>query len=132
MKNDVIVGLGSNIDPMQHIEQAILLIGKKFKGLSRSRLIKTAPLGFHDQDDFINGAIRFKTHLDIDALKVCLRDIEDTLGRVRTENKNGPRTIDLDILVWNGKLIDDDIPNRDFLKSSIEALYPGLVDEQSE
>ena len=132
MKNDVIVGLGSNIKPMDHIEKAIARIEKKFTGLTQSPLIKTAPLGFTDQDDFVNGAVRFLTDLNAADLKSWLRDLENALGRVRTENKNGPRTIDLDILVWIGELIDDDIPKRDFLQSSIEALCPGLISESSD
>jgi len=129
MKNDVIVGLGSNIDPRGHIEKAIALIEKKFTRVTQSPLLKTTPLGFSDQDDFINGAVRFLTDLNPAELKIWLRNIENALGRVRTENKNGPRTIDLDILVWNGELIDVDIPTRDFLQLSIEALYPGLIAE---
>lgn len=131
MKNDVIVGLGSNIDPGPHIEKAISQIEKKFTGLTKSPLIKTEPIGFADQADFINGAVRFKTDLNISDLKIWLRNLETALGRVLTENKNGPRTIDLDILVWNSKLIDEDIPTRNFLQSAIEALYPGLIPESS-
>ncbi len=131
MKNDVIVGLGSNIDPMPHIQKAIDQIEEKFTGLTQSPLLKTAPLGFSDQNDFVNGAIRFFTDLNRADLKTWLRNLENALGRIRTENKDGPRTIDLDILVWNGKLIDEDIPTRDFLQSSIEALHPGLISRSS-
>ncbi len=60
-------------------------------------------------------------------MKTRLREIESGLGRVRTGNKNGPRTIDLDILVWNGEVVDDDVYEREFLKTSIRELLPGFT-----
>ncbi|MFQ5596788.1 MAG: 2-amino-4-hydroxy-6-hydroxymethyldihydropteridine diphosphokinase [Nitrospiria bacterium] len=131
MKNDVIVGLGSNIDALIHIEKAVQLIEKEAENgateLKRARIVETTPLGFKDQANFFNSAIRFKTVLDPKALKNRLLEIENALGRVRTNNKNGPRTIDLDILVWNGEIVDYDVAERDFLQEAIEALQPGLI-----
>jgi len=60
-------------------------------------------------------------------LKRRLREIESGLGRVRTANKNGPRTIDLDILVWNGEVVDADVYERGFLRDSIIELLPGIT-----
>jgi len=126
MKNDVIVGLGSNIDPMIHIEKALTQIKTRFLDIKTSEFIFTEPIGFKHQDHFCNGAVRFTTDLSAETLKTWLLALEDALGRIRTENKNGPRTIDLDILVWNGKIIDPDVEERDFLQKAIKTLHPGL------
>jgi 2-amino-4-hydroxy-6-hydroxymethyldihydropteridine diphosphokinase len=84
-------------------------------------------VGFKEQAPFLNGALLIETELDAAALKIRLREIETALGRVRAENKYGPRTIDLDILVWNGEVVDDDVYEREFLKSSIVELLPGFI-----
>ena len=131
MNNDVIVGLGSNIDPIANIEKALEQILTTFTEVRVSPLIKTMPLGFKDQDHFYNGAVRFKTSLEALSLKTWLLNVEDDLGRIRTANKNGPRTIDLDILVWNGEIVDKDVEHRDFLQSAIETLQPGVIKKES-
>lgn len=130
MNNDVIVGLGSNIQPATNIEKAVTIIKNKFLDIDRSCIIETEPIGFIGQDNFYNGALRFKTKLRLKALKQWLLDVEHRLGRVRTENKNSPRTIDLDILVWNGEIIDEDVYIRTFLQTAIEELWPGLIQSE--
>jgi len=130
VKNDVIVGFGSNINPLINIEKAIEKIKEQFFEIELSHLLETEPLGFKNQDNFFNGAIRFKTTLSADALKGWLFSVENDLGRVRTQNKNGPRPIDLDILVWNGEIVDRDVYTRDFLKTSIKELFPGLIEKK--
>ncbi|HKI88902.1 MAG TPA: 2-amino-4-hydroxy-6-hydroxymethyldihydropteridine diphosphokinase, partial [Draconibacterium sp.] len=51
-----------------------------------------------------------------------LKKIEDELGRDRTVPKFGPRTIDLDIVVWNGKIVDKDYYTRDFLQKNVQEI----------
>ena len=46
------------------------------------------------------------------------------MGRIKTSNKQGPRIIDLDIVIWNNKIMDDDVYQRGFLKNSILELIP--------
>ena len=70
-----------------------------------------------------------ETQLDRHAVKAVLRGIENELGRIRTANKDGPRTIDLDVVVWNGGIVDDDVFQRDFLKQAVLELMPSLQDE---
>lgn len=118
----VIIGVGSNIEPEKNITLAEYTLANKFNFIAKSNFIKTAPIGYTDQDDFINGAFKIETDLNREALRKELKNIEDKLGRVRTENKNGPRTIDLDIAVYDGIIIDDDYYKRDFLKKSIDQL----------
>ena len=125
--NRAVLGLGSNIDPEENTQKAIELIRAEFSLIKTSSFVRTEPVGFKEQAPFLNGALLIETELDAASLKARLREIEAELGRVRAENKNGPRTIDLDILVWNGAVVDDDVYEREFLKSSIIEILPGFT-----
>ncbi len=116
--NTVIVGIGSNIDPDHHIDLAIRKLSAVSRVLQVSSLRVTAPLGYTEQPDFVNGAVLIETDQDTGRFTRTLKTIEQELGRVKTANKNGPRTIDLDIVVWNGRVVDDDYYQRDFLRDS--------------
>lgn len=70
-----------------------------------STFIWTAPVGFAAQPDFYNGAYLIATDLDRDEFEAYLKRIEQRLGRVRTAIRSGPRTIDLDLVIWNGGLV---------------------------
>ncbi len=120
--NRVIVAIGSNINPYENVKRARELISLQHKIIRSSKFIKTKPVGYKAQDDFLNGGLLVNTNLDKQPFKSCLRDIEDKLGRERTENKYGPRTIDLDILIWNGTVIDKDYYERDFLQTIVKEL----------
>jgi 2-amino-4-hydroxy-6-hydroxymethyldihydropteridine diphosphokinase len=117
--NIAVVSVGSNIDAERSVARTKELLSKEQKILAQSAFVKTSPIGFSDQADFLNGAFLVSTGLSIDKFKDYLRDLEDRLGRVRTENKFGPRTIDLDIVVWNGEIVNDDFYERDFVKKAV-------------
>ena len=59
-------------------------------------------------------------------LRDWLKQVEDQLGRKRIE-KFGPRTIDLDIVVWNDKIVDADVYERDFLRNAIQQIFPEII-----
>ena len=124
--NEIVIGIGSNINPKINIKKAKELISLKVKILKISSFIETEPLEVKKQNNFINGSILIKTDMNKNALKFWLRNLEDKLGRMRTSNKYGPRTIDLDILVWNGEVVDGDVYKRSFLRSSMKELLPDL------
>ena len=67
-----------------------------------SSIYKTAPVGFLDQPDFLNAVCWLKTALTAERLAVELFALEGRLGRVRTKLRNGPRTVDLDLLFYEG------------------------------
>jgi 2-amino-4-hydroxy-6-hydroxymethyldihydropteridine diphosphokinase len=124
--NVAVIGLGSNIEPEKNIRHARKELESRFKLKGESSFVKTEPVGFEDQPKFINGAVLIETDMNYDDLKNHLCRIERELGRVRTENKDGPRTIDLDILVWNGDIMDDEVYERPFLKNSVRELLPEI------
>ena len=120
--NLVIVGVGSNINPGENVQKAKELISEKHAIIKSSRFIKTKPIGYKDQDDFLNGGFLIETSLEQYLFKQFLNDIENRLGRIRTDNKNEPRTIDLDVVIWNGNVVDNDYYERDFLQTIVKEL----------
>ncbi len=125
--NEAIIGLGSNINPEENIKKATDLIAKNIKLIKSSKFIETEPVGFKDQDNFLNGSILINTRLNLNELNKLLKNIEESMGRKKTDNLNGPRIIDLDIVVWNNKILDNDVYKRSFLKSSVMELKPNLL-----
>jgi 2-amino-4-hydroxy-6-hydroxymethyldihydropteridine diphosphokinase len=120
--NTCIVEMGSNIDPEANFEKALSILKSEMHVVSISNIIKTAPVGITNQSDFLNGAVKIKTELNKEQLKKYFKEIEDRLKRDRLQHKFGPRTIDLDIIVWNGTIIDYDYHTRDFVKKTVDEL----------
>jgi 2-amino-4-hydroxy-6-hydroxymethyldihydropteridine diphosphokinase len=60
--------------------------------------------------------------MNLESLSLFLKDLEDQMGRDRSQPKFGPRNIDLDILIWNNKVVDPDYYTRDFLRTSAAEL----------
>ena len=124
--NKVVIGAGSNIDPNQNIKEAQNALANHLNLIKTSALIETEPIGCSNQDNFLNCAFLVETDMDSTSLKSWLKDLENRMGRVKTENKDGPRTIDLDIVVWNGEVVDNEVYEREFLQTSINELLPEL------
>jgi 2-amino-4-hydroxy-6-hydroxymethyldihydropteridine diphosphokinase len=98
----VFVALGSNIEPERHLPRAVKLLAERTDLVAVSPVYETAPVGKEDQANFLNAAVVLRTRHSAAALKrEVLSEIEQTLGRVRTEDKNAPRTIDLDIALFD-------------------------------
>lgn len=106
--HSVYLGIGSNMGRREQFLQDALLMLKESAGIKVSALssiYETEPYGNTDQPAFLNGCIGIKTWLDPEALLARLHEIEASLGRVR-EIHWGPRTIDLDILLYDREIID--------------------------
>ncbi|MEC9172934.1 MAG: 2-amino-4-hydroxy-6-hydroxymethyldihydropteridine diphosphokinase [SAR324 cluster bacterium] len=126
MPHEVVIGLGSNIDPEANLEQAVQELKSRFKVSKQSQWTLNKPICIQYQPDFYNGALLMETELEQQSLKKELKRIEDILGRDRSLPKFGPRTIDLDILIWNKKVVDEDYYERDFLRKGVEEIIPDL------
>ncbi len=127
--NQVVLGIASNIDPESNVARTRAIIAAKHRLLAESRFVETAPVGPAKQPFFLNGVMLIETALGMTELKSDLREIELQLGRVRTANKYLPREIDLDLLVWNGEIIDSDVRRRDFLRALILEICPELTEQ---
>ena len=117
--NKAIIALGANIDPDINIARAKKIIAENYNILAESDIVETEPIGYSRQPNFLNGAVLIETKLTRTELRKWLKRVENRLGRIRTANKYGPRTIDLDIVVWNNKIVDNDVYERDFLWNAI-------------
>jgi dihydroneopterin aldolase/2-amino-4-hydroxy-6-hydroxymethyldihydropteridine diphosphokinase len=100
--NQVFVSLGSNIDAGQNLREAVKRLASRCHLLGVSPVYETQPVGKTDQPNFLNAAALIETDLPAMELKSeVLSAIEAELGRVRTADKNAPRTIDLDISLFD-------------------------------
>ncbi|MBI3616843.1 MAG: 2-amino-4-hydroxy-6-hydroxymethyldihydropteridine diphosphokinase [Candidatus Omnitrophica bacterium] len=124
--NQAIIAAGSNIEPDKNIARVREILAKNFGVVAETDFVSTKPVGYTQQPDFLNGAVLIRTDLKLEPLRQHLKKIEDTLGRRRTILKFGPRTVDLDIVVWNGKLLAPDFYERDYLKKAVLELMPNL------
>jgi 2-amino-4-hydroxy-6-hydroxymethyldihydropteridine diphosphokinase len=124
--NRAVVSFGSNINPEFNIHKAKRILAKTHPLISESDVVITKPMGYKDQPDFYNGAVLLDTEMELQTFNSWLKKIEDRLGRIRNGNMNGPRTIDLDIVVWNGSVKDSDIYSRLYLRNSVLQLLPDL------
>lgn len=120
--NQAVIGLGSNIDPGKNIQAAREALRQRFTILKWSDFIETEPVNCGGQPNFINGAALIVTDLSRESLKSELRRLEDALGRKREADKSAPRTIDLDLVVWNSQVVDEDYHQRDFLKRLVNQI----------
>lgn len=133
---NVFIAVGSNIEPRVNIPKALELLTSSVKISGVSSFYETLPLGNPLQEVFFNGVLQIETELEPLELKHnVLRSIEDSLGRVRSEDKNAPREIDLDIVVFEDFVLsgeeltipDPDIFKRDFIALPLLELSPGLL-----
>lgn len=129
------IGIGSNIEPAENVRKAVKLLSCKTHILAISTIYQTASLRNPDQPLFYNGVVEIETELPPEEFKnSVLHEIENRLGRVRTSDKYAPRTIDLDILIYNQltDYIDPEIFERPFLAIPIFELAPSFVIPESE
>jgi len=118
--------LGSNIQPELHLLQAIKRLQQRCRVQKISNVWETPAVG-SDGPNFLNAAVLLETNLSPQALKnLVLRPMEAELGRVRQADKNAPRTIDLDVVVWGKHTWDGDIWQYAHAAAPVAELVPHL------
>jgi 2-amino-4-hydroxy-6-hydroxymethyldihydropteridine diphosphokinase len=116
------IALGSNIGGPRYLPEAVRRLARSpsCRLMAVSPVYETAPVGKTDQPNFLNAAVLVETDLSPDELKAqVLQRIERELGRVRTADRNAPRTIDLDITLFGDRVIQvgqRHIPDPDLLR----------------
>jgi len=100
------IGIGSNVgDREANCRKAIEFLAEAGRVVGISSLYRTEPVGYHEQEDFINAVVAVETdRTPADLLRVC-QTIEDRLGRKRGL-RWGPRTADLDILLYGSQVVN--------------------------
>jgi len=100
------VGLGSNLgDRADNMRRAVELLRDYAEIAAQSPLYETAPVGYADQGSFLNAVIEIATDMPAHALMAAMRDAEMALGK-ETPFENGPRTIDLDLLLYGDSVVE--------------------------
>ena len=116
------VGIGSNLDsPQDQVERAVTALGEIDDTLlvRTSPLYRSAPLDGSEQPDYINAVSALLTRIEAAALLRALQDIEQAQERARDGDKWGPRTLDLDLLVYSSDSID---------KKNLKVPHPGIAE----
>ena len=136
MSTPAYIGLGANLgDREATIAAAVRLLGEMSCVVRVSRLRETEPVGYVDQPRFLNGAALVETELAPRRLLENLLEIERRLGRTRAGPRFGPRTIDLDLLLYGDETVDEPgltlphprLHERRFVLEPLAELQPGLV-----
>lgn len=134
----VYLGLGSNLgDRKKNIQDAVSLLKDFITIEKKSTIIETDPVGFLDQGKFLNAVLKGTTQLSAFDLLAQTKSIENKLGRIRTL-RNGPRTIDIDILLYGQEKISTPqltIPHpgmweRDFVMGPLKEIEPQIEEGQ--
>ena len=125
---NVYLALGSNIRPEENIPLAVDALAQAFDHiLAHSSAWQTAAVG-SSGPDFINAVVLVESPLTSQLIKnQLLRPLEAQMGRVRQQDKNAPRTIDLDVLLYDDRLLDDSLWNSAHLAVPLAELYPGYL-----
>lgn len=135
--NDAYLSLGSNIgDRLYYLGEAVRLLHKKkeINVVNISSIYETDPVGYEEQDLFLNMVIQLKTSFTpFELLQIC-QHIEENLGRKRIIHW-GPRTVDLDILLFNQENIVSEnlfiphprIEERAFVMIPLIEIHPTVV-----
>ena len=132
------VGLGANLGDRERsllaaVDALAAADGIEVAGVSSLR--ETEPVGVGEQPLFLNGVVALETELSAQELLDRLVAIEQRFGRVRVPGEHGPRTLDLDLLVYGDETIDEPgltVPHprlheRRFVLEPLAEVAPGLV-----
>lgn len=134
----VYIAIGSNLgEPLKQAYQAIEALNAiPYSRVTKiSTIYRTKPLGPQDQNDFLNLAVLLETELEPEALLDHTQRIELELGRVRKAERWGPRTLDLDIMLFGNNVIQTarltvphyGLKEREFMLYPLSDIAPDLT-----
>jgi 2-amino-4-hydroxy-6-hydroxymethyldihydropteridine diphosphokinase len=124
--NSACLLIGSNIEPERNTQRALAMLRSMVTVDQVSRAWVIPSFG-SPGPDFINLAVQISTGLSKAELKsMVISEIERKLHRVRSSDKNAPRTIDLDIILFNDELQDPEIWRRPYVVLPVADLEPEL------
>lgn len=132
------IAIGSNLaSPLEQVNAAVQALGDipQTRVVALSSFYRTPPLGPQDQPDYLNAAIALETVLSAEALLDNTQRIELQQGRVRKEERWGPRTLDLDIMLFGDAVINTerltvphyDMKRRGFMLWPLFEIAPDLI-----
>lgn len=101
----VLLSLGSNLQPHQHLHAAVEALRARFGAVTASPAYRTPAVGF-DGPDFLNNAVALDTDLPLDDLDAWLHALEDAHGRDRSGPRFSDRTLDLDVVFYGDLIVE--------------------------
>lgn len=107
MPEQAFIALGSNIQPEEHLPRAVAHLGEVGCVVAVSSVYQNPAVGPTSQPDYLNAAVLVETELPPVEVRRRLRAIERELGRVRTADKDAPRTIDLDLVFFGSHVLEE-------------------------
>jgi 2-amino-4-hydroxy-6-hydroxymethyldihydropteridine diphosphokinase len=123
-EQSVCVLMGSNIRPEENMNAALRSLSAVMRIENVSCVWETPAVGSQGPN-FLNAAVLAVTHLELETLKDCvLRSLEADMGRVRQADKNAARTIDLDIVLYGGQVVDEHLWSYAHLAVPVAELAP--------
>ena len=118
------LNLGSNLQPESNLPKAINLLSEHGEILKISKAWESEAVGANGPN-YLNTCVLFSTPLRYDKLKdQVTRPIESQLGRIRTEDKYAPRTMDIDIILLDGESCNDKFWNQAFVVIPLAEIFP--------
>ena len=127
----VYLGLGSNIEPEKNLPEALALLERHIPVADRSTVWETPPVG-GTGPNFLNAVVLVYSTMLPDPLRdELLRPVEAALGRVRSADPNAPRTIDLDILIYDGQVLEPEIWVQAYWSVPLAELVPDCVNPET-
>lgn len=121
------LGLGSNIHPGYNLIKSVEFLSKQLNLIDVSNVWETLPVGTVGPK-FLNAALLVQTSLSPKQLKFQItRPIEIHLGRVRTPDKNAPRTIDIDLLIWDDQVVDPELLDHAYIAVPVSEILPNFI-----
>lgn len=120
----VYISIGSNIDAEKNIRLAIHALQEHYGKLILSSVYESEAVGFKG-DNFLNLVVGLKTEEDVYTVAASLRKIEDEHGRDRSGPRFSPRTVDLDLLLYDDLILQEeglDIPRDEITKNAFVLL----------
>ena len=132
------IAIGSNLaSPLEQVNAAVQALGEipQSRIVAVSSFYRTPPLGPQDQPDYLNAAVVLDTALDAETLLDNTQRIELQQGRVRKAERWGPRTLDLDLMLFGNEIINTerltvphyDMKNRGFMLWPLFEVAPDLI-----
>lgn len=120
--------LGSNIQPETHLRKGIQLLRKHAEVTAHSTAWETRAVGSTDNPNYLNACVSLVTDLAPDRLiEEVIRPIEARLGRIRTEDKNAPRVIDIDLVLYDERPLRLEYWEEAFMLVPLAELIPEFI-----
>lgn len=138
MSDVAYIGLGSNLEePVKQLQKALVDMHQnaQISVQACSHLYESSPMGPKDQPNYVNAVCQINTSFSPLELLNYLQSVENTNGRIRNEQRWGPRTLDLDILLFNNLKMDNEkltlphygMADREFVMVPLFEIAPDLI-----